>query len=179
MIFTRLYELTRNNVYQYLRKYTNDTHLIEDLMQQCYIKVWERLDTIRDIGEALPLLKTYARNLLIDVVRRRMKEDLKWLEMLREEAESILSDHVSRDGEKRLQVLDIAIRRLPDNCKKVYLFHREEGMSYKEISSRLSISVSMVEKYMSKAIRLLKQELLSDGSLLLMVIAAHVARECC
>lgn len=172
IVFTGLYHSTHHLLYHYIRKFTRDSHLIEDLMQQAYLKVWERQDRIINIEEALPLLKTYTRNLLIDVIRRRMKEGTQWLESLQKEVEQIVESHSFRESNKQLQMLDIAIARLPDNCRKVYLFHREDGMSHKEIASKLSISVSMVEKYMSRAIRLLKQDLLTDYSMILLVIAA-------
>ena len=170
-LFNRLYTLTKDPVYHYIRHYTRDTHLIEDLMQQAYLKVWERLDEIRDIDRALPLVKTYTRNLLVDAIRKRMKEDIQWLENLQGEVEGWVEDTSSMESRQQLQVLDIAIDRLPEKCKQVYLFHREQGLSYQEIAARLSISVSMVEKHMSKAIRFLKEDLLTDPSLLLLVVA--------
>lgn len=172
--FNRLYNLTRDPVYHYLRHYTADTHLIEDLMQQAYLKVWERLDKIRDIDDAVPLIKTYTRNLLVDVIRKRLKEDVQWLETLKKEVEGIVEPSGPLESRQQLQVLDIAIDRLPEKCKQVYLFHREQGLSYQEIATRLSISVSMVEKYMSKAIRFLKQDLLTDPTLLLVVVALSI-----
>lgn len=175
-VFNRLYALTKAPVYHYIRHYTRDTHLIEDLMQQAYLRVWERLDTIRDIDGALPLVKTYTRNLLVDAIRKRMKEDVQWLESLRGEVEGMVEDTLSMESKQQLQVLDIAIDRLPEKCKQVYLFHREQGLSYQEIAARLSISVSMVEKHMSKAIRFLKKDLLTDPSLLLLVVAMVAKR---
>lgn len=164
--------MTRDPVFHYIRHYTGDTQLIEDLMQEAYLKVWERLDNIKDLDRALPLVKTYTRNLLIDVVRRRMKEDIQWLESLNEEVSTLVENSLSVENKRQLEILDIAIERLPDKCKTVYLYHREDGLSYKEIAARLSVSVSMVEKHMSKAIRLLKQEILNDPSLVFLLVVA-------
>ncbi|NSL90516.1 RNA polymerase sigma factor [Chitinophaga solisilvae] len=172
--FTELYLSTQDRLYQYLCYYTRDKHLVQDLMQQCYLKIWERMPVIRDSGNALSLLKTIARNLLTDVIRRRMKEDTQWLEAMKEQVDTLV-EAPGVSARASLQALDIAIDRLPDNCREVYLLHREEGLSYREISFRLSISVSMVEKHMSKAIRLLKQDLLTDYALLLLLAAAATA----
>lgn len=172
LTFTRLYLATRDRVFVYLHRFTRDTALIEDLMQQCYIKIWERLDTIQDPDAALPLVKTYARNLLIDEVRRRMREDAQWMTVLEEETGSMINNYISEEGKKQLQALDKAIDRLPDNCREVFLMHREKGMSYREIAEQLTVSVSMVEKYMSRAIRLLKNDLLTDYEFLLVVMAS-------
>ncbi|NML36919.1 sigma-70 family RNA polymerase sigma factor [Chitinophaga sp. G-6-1-13] len=171
-VFTGLYHASRDRLYQYLYQYTKDTHLLQDLLQQSYLRVWEKMDDIYNIEQALPLLKTIARNLLIDVVRKRMKEDVAWLETVKTEVEQMVTVPVE-SSRNPLLVLDTAISQLPVNCRRVYLLHREEGLSYKEISSRLSISVSMVEKHMSKAIRLLKNDLLTNYELLLIVVAVN------
>ncbi|WP_223151948.1 sigma factor-like helix-turn-helix DNA-binding protein [Chitinophaga qingshengii] len=63
--------------------------------------------------------------------------------------------------------------RLPDACREVYLLHREQGLSHREIAARLKVSVSMVEKHMSKAMRLLSNELLSDYALILLLVTAR------
>jgi RNA polymerase sigma factor (sigma-70 family) len=177
LTFTRLYLATRDRVFAYLYRFTRDTALIEDLMQQCYLKIWERIDTIRDPDAALPLVKTYARNLLIDEVRRRMREDAQWMATLEEEAGSLVDNYISGEGKKQLQALDKAIDRLPENCREVFLMHREKGMSYREIATHLAVSVSMVEKYMSRAIRLLKNDLLTDYEFVLVMIATSAVLE--
>ncbi|MBS0031407.1 RNA polymerase sigma factor [Chitinophaga sp. 22321] len=172
LVFTRLYHASRDRLYNYLHNYTRDTHLLKDLMQQCYLKVWERMDGIYDVENALPLLKTIARRQLIDVIRKRMKEDMAWLETMKEEVTQLLATP-AESPRASLQALDAAIAQLPDNCRLVYLLHREEGLSYREISFRMSISVSMVEKHMSKAIRLLKNDLITNCELLLVLVAVN------
>ncbi|NLR80399.1 RNA polymerase sigma factor [Chitinophaga eiseniae] len=172
LVFTRLYHASRDRLYNYLRNYTHDDHLLKDLMQQCYLKIWERIDHIYDVENALPLLKIIARRQLIDVIRKRMKEDTAWLETVKEEAEQLLTIPPESTLHP-LVALDTAISQLPDNCREVYLLHREKGLSYREISFRMSISVSMVEKHMSKAIRLLKRDLLTNPELLLVLVAVN------
>jgi RNA polymerase sigma factor (sigma-70 family) len=174
-VFTRLYLETRDRVFAYLSKFTSDDSLIEDLLQQCYLKIWERIDTIHNPDEALPLVKTYARNLLIDEVRKRMREDARWLETLQKEAGDVTENYISNSGREQLAALDKAIDRLPSNCREVFLMHREKGMSYREIAETLTVSVSMVEKYMSRAINLLKNDLLTDYGLILVMVASSQA----
>lgn len=168
VLFNGLYHATKNSLYRYLCRYSQDEHLLEDLMQQCYLKVWERMDHIRDLEKAYPLVRTIAHHLLVDVVRKRMAEDTVWLASLETQLENELAAP-SQHSPLPLQALDKAIDRLPDPCRAVYLMHREQGLSYREIASRLSVSVSMVEKHMSKAIRLLKHDLLQDYALMLLL----------
>lgn len=170
--FYILYNATKDSLYNYLQKYTRDTYLLDDIMQQCYLKVWERIEQIREPERAQPFIKKVAHHLLVDVVRRRMKEDIQWLETIQEEIKELILQPTDFHF-TQLHALDNAIDRLPDQCREVYLLHREEGFSYKEIAAHLKVSVSMVEKHMSKAIRLLSKELLGDYSLILLLVATR------
>jgi hypothetical protein len=49
----------------------------------------------------------------------------------------------------------------------------KEDTAWLDISFRITISVSMVEKHMSKAIRLLKRDLLTNCELLLVIVAVN------
>jgi RNA polymerase sigma factor (sigma-70 family) len=42
---------------------------------------------------------------------------------------------------------------LPERCREVYLLHRFDGLSYAQIATQCGVSVSMVEKQMTKAIK--------------------------
>lgn len=171
--FKQLYLSTRDGLFSYLNLYTRDIHLVEDIMQQCYLNIWERMDTILNPLQAGGLVRVYARNLLIDVIRKRMKEDILWLEQLQQEAARVVDQSLNAAGREQLVLLDAAVERLPGPARKVYLLHRENGLSYRQIAAELSISVSMVEKRMSKAIRLLKNEMLTDLPLVLLLVSGN------
>ncbi|MBS0028152.1 sigma factor-like helix-turn-helix DNA-binding protein [Chitinophaga sp. 22321] len=67
----------------------------------------------------------------------------------------------------------MTISRLSNNCRRVYVMHREEGLCYPEISVRISISLSMVEKHMSKAIPLMKKDLITNCEVLLVQVTIN------
>lgn len=51
------------------------------------------------------------------------------------------------------------INQLPERQKQIYLLSREDGLSYREIADKLSISVNTVENHMVKALRFLREKL--------------------
>ena len=156
--FTRLFYNTKDKVYSFLLQYTSDKHLIEDIMQVCYLRVWERMDQWQDTGNLLPLVKTISKNLLLNEIRQKARLPLEWMPET-EQLEAVSLDADIQHTRQTLQRLDKAIDALPDQCRKVYLLHREEQLSYQEISEQLSISTQTVKNHMSKAIRILKNEL--------------------
>jgi RNA polymerase sigma-70 factor (ECF subfamily) len=52
---------------------------------------------------------------------------------------------------------------LPEKCREVFMLSRSEDLSYKDISGHLGISVSTVEKHISKALKVLRTSLEFQG----------------
>jgi RNA polymerase sigma-70 factor (ECF subfamily) len=52
-----------------------------------------------------------------------------------------------------------AIQKLPEKCREVFEMNRFEGKKYAEIAEQLNISVKTVEAQMSKALKIMKEEL--------------------
>jgi RNA polymerase sigma-70 factor (family 1) len=52
-----------------------------------------------------------------------------------------------------------SINLLPEKCRQAFLLSRGEELSYKDISGHLGISISTVEKHISKALKFLKVNL--------------------
>ena len=52
---------------------------------------------------------------------------------------------------ERLARLSACLARLSGKTREVFLAHRIEGLSYKEIAQRQQLSISAVEKHVAKA----------------------------
>lgn len=64
-----------------------------------------------------------------------------------------------QEFDARLQKVLAAI---PDGAREVFLMNRIEDMKYREIADRLGISVKAVEKRMSKALQIIREQLNVD-----------------
>ena len=166
--FNDIFANTKDKLYGFLSQYSKDSTFVEDIMQECYMQVWLKMDRWQDTEKLLPLLKKIARGLLIDAIRRKARLPEAWIE----EVEKINTSAVSDLSEASLYSLDNAIAALPDKNRTVFLMHRELGMSYKEIAQRLQLSQSAIEKHMSKAIKLLQQTLQKEDLLLFYILFA-------
>lgn len=52
-----------------------------------------------------------------------------------------------------------AISALPDKCREVFVYSRQENMSNREIADRMGISVKTVEAPITKALKRIKKYL--------------------
>lgn len=137
---------------------------IEDTVQEIYLQALtsERKTEIR--APAAYLFRV-ARNVALN---KKLRQRKIFFENIGQFDDSIgaddapsLFDHVY--GKQKLRALSEAIDALPPQCRKVFLMQRMDGLSYKEIASRLGISARTVEKHLEKALSRCAEHLLTHG----------------
>ncbi|MBV6646932.1 MAG: sigma-70 family RNA polymerase sigma factor [Cyclobacteriaceae bacterium] len=137
---------------------TRDTDLSEDLVQEVFIKVWEKRDTIRK-DTIKSLLYTMANNLLMNHFNHLKVIHHHEAESGLNESEVVNSPEFVYE-EKEFEVkLNMVLQKIPDGSREVFLMNRIDKLKYDEIAKRLEISVKAVEKRMSKALAIIKEEL--------------------
>ncbi|MEB8329779.1 RNA polymerase sigma-70 factor [Flavobacteriaceae bacterium KMM 6897] len=143
----------------YILAISGDSELAEEIAQQAFIKIWDKRKklNIQDNG-----LKHYffkiAYHLFVDS-KRKDKRKFELLENLKQEAYSDILYVDSNQFEQKLKLIEAEIENLPEQCKKVFLMGKKEGLKYKEISEKLQISIKTVEVHMSKALKRLRTQL--------------------
>jgi RNA polymerase sigma-70 factor (ECF subfamily) len=126
----------------------------DDLVQEAYT----RLLCVKRKGRltsAKAFLFTVARNLAIDVFRRRRTanheplSDLAEMPALEEAADIV----ASLEHQYRLEALIDAVASLPERCREVMMLRYLDGLAYKEIAERLGISPNTVKVHMVKGVK--------------------------
>jgi RNA polymerase sigma-70 factor (ECF subfamily) len=140
---------------------TGDSKVAEDIAQQTFIKIWDNRDKLQvEENKLKRYLFKVAYNLFIDVQRKKKKE-FQLLEKLKREAYLDLTDVDTSLFEERLRKVEKEIDNLPEQCKKVFILSKREGLKYREISEQLHISIKTVEVHMAKAMKRLRAQLTS------------------
>ena len=71
-----------------------------------------------------------------------------------------LSTQKTVEFEEVREKVEAAIEKLPPKRKEIFLLSRSEGLTYKEIAEKLSLSIKTVEAHMRLALHDLRAELL-------------------
>jgi RNA polymerase sigma-70 factor (family 1) len=150
-IFDEYYDYIRNYLY-YL---AGDMEIAEDLAQDVFMKLWENKDKVND-NTVKPLLFKIAKNLFINSYKRR-NLDIKFTNTRLENIENESPQYILelKEFDQRLQQ---AISNLPDQCRTFFLLNRIDDLKYQEIAKNFGISVKAVEKQISKALKLLRDQ---------------------
>ena len=101
------------------------------------------------------LLFATARNLAYDVLRRHQIIAFESMAEITDSSVLISNDDVAETVSKKqeLDLLEDAIRQLPDRCRQVFTLRAVYGLSQKEVAAKLEISETTVEKQMAKGTR--------------------------
>ena len=161
--FRSLFQKYQPIVFRNVLFRTRDTDLSHDIVQETFLRVWERRSSLRPNRSFLAYLLRISVNLVLDASRReRTRERLKGY--IPEPAQSEGDDP---DEALRLTMLEerlakIIDRHLPERCRAVFLLSRIQGKSHGEIAGMLRISVRTVEHQIAHAIRVIRKELEKD-----------------
>ncbi|MBQ1542530.1 RNA polymerase subunit sigma-24 [Caulobacter sp. CCUG 60055] len=136
----------------------------DDLVQEAYARVfgledWRRLDAPDRF------VLRVIRNLALERFRRAKVVPMRRLEDVEMNAlPDVQPDaYAVTSAREDLSRVAEALARLPDQCRKVVILRKLEGLSPREIAVRLNLSVSTVEKHLAKGLRLLTQTLADDA----------------
>ena len=150
---------------QFLRRNWRDQSEIEDLLQEVYARVFEAAR--RELPDApKPFVFTTARNLLINRVRQQQIvaiESVADLETLGLAVDEPGPDRnvIARD---ELRLLQAALDRLPPRCREAVILKWIEGLSRREIASRMGIGEGTVKEYLAEAVCALSDMLYREPS---------------
>ncbi len=164
----------RENAYKFLydchypmlchiaKQYVHDTFLAETVVGDLIFHLWEDREHLE--------IKTSIRSYLMAGVKHRCLDYLKSQQCQREVTgmqDFPVLDHVKGDDyplgrllEKELENEIInAVKRLPEECRRVFLLSRFEDKKYEEIAVAFNISVNTVKYHIKRALVLLRKDL--------------------
>ena len=129
-----------------------DTNLVEDVVMDCYVKLWDKMKEEEILSPKNYLYMTvrhscYDKNVAISTMTSF------------EEAISDLADE--EDHLEELSMIEArlwtAIDTLPTKCRQIFLMSKRDNMTYQEIADELHLSVKTVEAQIGKAYKRLRE----------------------
>lgn len=136
-------------------KFGFDIDVSKDIVHTAFIQLWKHRRTL--IAPASSYLHRSIINSSLDVLKKQRIKSNYEMYVLQQEA---LTRHLEQFDLKTLQAdIDKAVAELPDQMRRVFQLSRYEGLSYREISQQLNISINTVETQMSRALARLRTKL--------------------
>ena len=155
--FRQLYELHFEALCRFLSCYTHDCMIIEEIVQDVFVKLWEDRDVLQ-IESVKSYLYTSARNRMLNHIRDQKRNNILFEQWVQHEIENRRGKECF-DMEEFSQRVQGAIDTLPEKCRQIFELSKTENLTYKQIAERLGISIKTVETQMGIALRKIREYL--------------------
>lgn len=158
--FERLYTTYFSGLHRYVNTIINDEMESEEIVQNVFIKLWERRETI-DIQLSLKayLYKSVYNESLNWLKHQKVKQAYETHSLYVMKQTSAPEAHEDLAGKTLQQKIREALLDLPEQCRTIFQLSRFEELKYREIASQLNLSEKTVENQMGKALRILRLKL--------------------
>ncbi len=146
-------------IFLFAMGYLKNQQDAEELVQDVFIKVWDKRFELKEELSFKSYLFTIAYHAIIDCFRKWAKEEdcLKHFQGTMPLSENETGEEVEYSDLERLA--QESIEKLPPKSKLVYTLSREKGLSNKEIAERLNVSIKTVEYHITQSVKFLKKHL--------------------
>lgn len=168
--FQKIFELHYNALCNYAYSFIKDVSSCEDIVQEVFVKIWEKKKDIITSDAVRFYLFTAVRNNCLTYLQREKRAGIVELNDL-----NMMDENVTMPGEVKTEVdyasqLKVAMDQLPQKCREVFELSRISKQSYKEIADTLDISVKTVENQIGKALKILRAHLQKQNVLIILLI---------
>lgn len=145
-VFTATFRLVRSE------------ELAKDLVQEAFIKVWEKRHTIDPEANLLAYLHVTIKNSFLNHIRNE--------ELVESKLKIYFANHQGQTGphdqavaRELSELIDTVVAQMPEGMKKIWYMSRTENLSIDQIAGVLNISSLTVKKQLTNALRILRSQL--------------------
>lgn len=172
--FEKLFEKYSQKLFRFSFSYLKSDADSEEIVQNVFLKIWEKRQKLKDETSFKSYLFTIAFNVIRKDFNKKAKENKYKTELLEVLATENPMLETNSDFEVYVIKLEQLIEQMPDRRKEIFLKRKKEGKSVREIASSMDISPKTVENQITEAMNYLKKEFSQDqisGMLFLFIFA--------
>ncbi|MBS0028338.1 RNA polymerase sigma factor [Chitinophaga sp. 22321] len=166
-------------LFNYGHRFSADDHLIEDALQDLFVKLWKNRDSIKDTNSVKNYLyKSFRRVLLRILEVQQRKYSFAVLDEWSEPGGEMAYDQTMISRERLEEIrgnLLAALEKMTPRQREIIHLRYYEEMEYEEIAALMQLSVSSTYKLLYKAIDTLRQYL-SKTDLLILLTAVSLKK---
>jgi len=141
-------------------KYVKDIHVAEEIVQDVFLKIWEKSEDLINVKSVKSYLYRAVINSSINFINRQRNLEQHHQKIINEFTEGQVED-LDEENELIVILFD-EIEKLPPKCKEIFKMNRFERLKYKEIALKLDISERTVENHIANALKILREAMLNN-----------------
>lgn len=153
--FDELFRLLYRGLVHYAYGFTGDKSSACDLVQDAFVKLWQKRKSIDPELSVKAYLYRIVRNLSLNLIRDRSRESGSYDEELLSDADTKLFENTEMEGPD-IELVRSWIEELPDRQREAFEMSRFEGLEHDEIARIMEISSRTVNNHIVSALRNLR-----------------------
>ncbi len=166
VVFDNIFRDYYKSLRAYAFRYVGDLFAAEDIVQDVFFQLWEKRNELQKINSIRSYLFTSVFNKASNYSKHR-----KIVEKYKSGSKSAFSEledyyhQQINDVTESILALELEhriaeiINDFPEQCKNVFLLSREKGLKNQEIADKLGVSIKAVEKQITKALMIMRENL--------------------
>ncbi|MBC8153930.1 MAG: RNA polymerase sigma-70 factor [Bacteroidetes bacterium] len=153
--FRSLFNLFYPELIRFALFYVNVRESAEEIVQDVFLKIWQIRANLLAIKAFRAYLFTATRNQCLNYLQKTGRPFVVGLNYVSEDDLVSTTENPQQELERMdmQQQIDTAINTLPPQCRLIFQLVKEQGLSYKEVATLLTISPRTVEAQIAIALR--------------------------
>ena len=167
--FRKLFDKYHKKLYAYLFRMLNSKEDAEEIVQETFIKIWEKREEFIEGYSFDGFLFKIAKNSFISLTRKKVNREVfdRHYDIVSEIDQNNYENYIIFNETK--EIINSIVNSLPEKRKEIFRLRREENLSRQEIADKLGISIATVDGQLMKANNYLKTELKKYSILILIL----------
>jgi RNA polymerase sigma-70 factor (family 1) len=165
--YIEIYDRYKILLQQHAYKRLGDMDEVEDLLQELFIHLWDKRESISLTSSLSGYLFSAVRNRIFNLYHKKQRET-SYLDSLQDfiNQGEYTTDLLLREKEFSA-IIEKEILALPPRMREVFLLSRNENLTHKQIAERLGTSEQTVSTQIRNTLKLLRIRL---GSLFILLL---------
>ena len=167
--FRALYSQWEPTLSSFIFQVTRSKVITAEIVQDVFLKIWMTRESLVDVKDFKAYLFVISKNRAINALKKSLAD----LERMKKYASEVPFNEQPEDEDNDqlpFTLIDEAIDQLSPRQKEIFLLHRYERYSYREISEQLGIGKESVKTHLSLAIKSIKNHIETKIALIILLI---------
>lgn len=158
----RLYDAFAGRMMAVCLRYVKSRMEAEDVLQEAFVKVFEKIDTFRFESP----LEGWVKKIVVNTALNYLRSQRQWSYIAPlESAENSVAEPALAPSGMHVQELLLLVQQLPPGCRAVFNLYAIEGYNHREIAELLGVTEGTSKAQYARARHLLQGLLAEAGRL--------------
>lgn len=144
----------QSSLKRFIARFFSRPQDVEDVVQEAYLRAFGAVKAGEDVRSPKAFLFRIAKNVALNELATKSRRLTDYIED--STAQDVIDKGSSAEdqamGQQKLAMFCGAVASLPEQSRRAFLMRKVYGLSHKEISERLGISISTVEKHVASGL---------------------------